>query len=124
MLPGLPLIEHQITSWENANPGEIAADFAPNAVFISPGGRWVGPEAIRSAAERFFAAVSEVRIELRRVIRCGNQGAVEWVWSERRKATGTRHSAEDAVIFVIENGKIVYWREYFDPGQMEPAMAE
>lgn len=115
----IPLIEHQIASWENANPPEIAADFAPNAVFISPGGRWIGPEAIRAAAEGFFSTVSEVRVEVKRIIQCGDRGVIEWLWSERRKSTGLYHIAEDAVVFVLEDGKIVYWREYFDPGQMD-----
>jgi limonene-1,2-epoxide hydrolase len=53
-------------------------------------------------------------VTVTRVLWDGNQGAVEWLWRELRRSDGTWHSAEDAIIFVVENEEIVYWREYFD----------
>jgi ketosteroid isomerase-like protein len=50
------------------------------------------------------------------VITSNGVGAVEWTWSETRKATGQRHSVDDAIIFSVRDGKITYWREYLDKG--------
>jgi uncharacterized protein (TIGR02246 family) len=112
------LVERQARAWEAADLDAIPADFAPDGVFISPGGRWQGPSAIREAATGFFAHAHEVQIRVKRVLVMGDQGAAEWHWRETRRATGTQHSADDAVIFELRDGKIIYWREYFDTAQM------
>jgi uncharacterized protein (TIGR02246 family) len=108
------LIKRQARAWETADLEAIVADFAEEALFISPGGRWQGRAAIRSAAQAFFATVNAVQITVTRVLSDGNQGAVEWSWSEIRRTDGATHTAEDAIIFVVADEKIVYWREYFD----------
>jgi uncharacterized protein (TIGR02246 family) len=112
------LVERQARAWEAADLDAIGADFAEDGVLISPGGRWQGAAALRAAAEGFFAVAGDVRVVVTRVMVMGDEGAAEWTWSETRIATGTRHSAEDAVIFQMRDGKIVYWREYFDTAQM------
>lgn len=108
------LIERQARAWEQADLDAIVAEFAADALFVSPGGRWQGPAAIRSAAAAFFAGVSAVQVTITRVMLAGNQGAVEWTWREKRRSDGQFHTAEDAIIFELSDGKIVYWREYFD----------
>ena len=55
-----------------------------------------------------------------RVLLDGDQGAVEWTWSETNRADGRSHTAEDGIIFVLRDDKIVYWREYFDTETDEP----
>jgi uncharacterized protein (TIGR02246 family) len=108
------LIERQARAWEGADIDACVADFAADALFISPGGRWQGPEAIRTAVKAFFVEAGNVKVEITRVMLDGDQGAVEWTWSEIRKHDGNRYWAEDAIIFEMRDNKIVYWREYFD----------
>jgi uncharacterized protein (TIGR02246 family) len=114
------LVERQARAWEQADLDAITADFAPEGWFISPGGRWQGPAAVRAAAEAFYAMSGAVRIDIVRVIYDGErQGAVEWLWQETRKSDGQTMRAEDGIIFELNAaGQIVYWREYFDPAQM------
>jgi uncharacterized protein (TIGR02246 family) len=112
------LVERQARAWEAADLDAIPADFAEEGVFISPGGRWQGPSAIREASAGFFAVAHQVRVRVTRVMVMGDQGAAEWRWTETRRATNTQHSADDAVIFELRDGKIIYWREYFDTRQM------
>jgi uncharacterized protein (TIGR02246 family) len=112
------LVERQARAWERTDLDAIVADFAPNGVFISPGGRWEGKDEIRQAATDFFAAARDVKINVARVILMNNFGAVEWTWSETRIATGKRHTMDDAIIFTVRDGKIFYWREYFDTAQL------
>jgi uncharacterized protein (TIGR02246 family) len=108
------LVARQAAAWQRADLDAIETEFTPDAHFISPGGRWQGPRAIRGAAQAFFAGVSEVQITITRVLMDGDQGAAEWTWREKRLSTGDWHSAEDAIIFEVRGGKICYWREYFD----------
>jgi uncharacterized protein (TIGR02246 family) len=102
------LVERQARAWEQADLAAIVADFAPDGVLISPGGRWQG------YAESFFAAATDVQVVVTRVLLDGDQGAAEWTWSETSRADGRRHTVEDAIIFALHNDQIVYWREYFD----------
>ncbi len=51
---------------------------------------------------------------IKRIVLSGDEGAVEWTWSETNKKTGKQSQAEDAIIFELEKGKIKYWREYID----------
>ena len=108
------LIERQARAWEQADADTAVADFAPHGVLISPSGRWRGHVAIRAAMAAFFETVDQVKVTVTRVLLDGDQGAVEWTWSEIRCADGSRHTAEDAIIFELCEDKIVYWREYFD----------
>lgn len=114
------LVERQARAWEAGDLDAIVADFAPDGVLISPGGRWQGPEAIRAAAAGFFAEVASVSIEVTRVLANGASGAAEWTWTETHH-DGTPHTARDAIIFGVRDGRVVYWREYFDPAELEAA---
>ena len=108
------LVERQARAWERADVATIVADFAPDGVFIAPGRRWQGRDAIRSAVAAFFAVATDVTVVVTRVLLDGDQGAVEWTWSEMCRADGHRHSVDDAIIFTLRGDKIQYWREYFD----------
>jgi uncharacterized protein (TIGR02246 family) len=108
------LVERQARAWERADLAAIVADFAPDGVLISPGGRWQGYDALRQSAESFFAAATDVQVVVTRVLLDGDQGAAEWTWSETSRADGRRHTVEDAIIFALRDDQIVYWREYFD----------
>ena len=114
------LVERQARAWEQAELKAIVADFAADGVLISPGGKWQGHEALQHAAESFFASATDIQIVVTRVlIDSAGHGAAEWTWSETSKTTGKRHTAEDAIIFVLRDDKIIYWREYFDTAQMQ-----
>ncbi len=109
------LVERQARAWERADIDAIVADFAPDGVLCSPGGRWQGPEEVRAAAAAFFAEATDIRVTVTRALLDGDQGAAEWTWSEVGCHDGRRREADDAIIFVLGgDDKIRYWREYFD----------
>jgi uncharacterized protein (TIGR02246 family) len=114
------LVERQARAWEAEDYPAMTADFAPDGLFISPGGRWQGPDAIREAAEGFFKVSGDVRVEITRIFFDGvRQGGAEWTWQETRKSDGKVLQAEDAIIFELNAaGQIIYWREYFDTAEM------
>jgi ketosteroid isomerase-like protein len=49
-----------------------------------------------------------------RTIVDGNSAAVEWHYEDTEKATGKRSQTDDAIFIEVKNGRISYWREYFD----------
>ncbi|HEY3232869.1 MAG TPA: nuclear transport factor 2 family protein [Roseiflexaceae bacterium] len=108
------LVERQARAWERGDLAAIVADFAPDGVLISPGGRWQGYDALRLAAESFFAAAIDVQVVVTRVLLDGDEGAAEWTWSETSRIDGRRYTIEDAIIFNLRDDQIVSWREYFD----------
>ena len=108
------LVQRQADAWQRGDLDAIVADFDEAGALITPGGTWVGPAAIRRAALDFWATVQAVQIEIKRVLMDGDQGAVEWRWTEVRQSDRQAHTADDAIIFTLKQGKIIYWREYFD----------
>jgi uncharacterized protein (TIGR02246 family) len=93
--------------------------FTADAIFISPGGRFVGHQAIYDVISAFNRDFTNIVIKVKDVIVCGDKGAIEWSFAETRKADGYTHVMEDAIIFHMRDGKIAYWREYFDPNQVD-----
>ena len=108
------LVERQANAWETADSEKIIADFADDGLFVVPGSQFSGKEEIKAAAESYFAEFVDTTVTIKRIIVKGNEGAIEWTWNEKNKATGETSQAEDAIIFELEDGKIKYWREYID----------
>ncbi|AFZ34311.1 hypothetical protein Sta7437_0717 [Stanieria cyanosphaera PCC 7437] len=108
------MVERQAYAWENADSSAIVQDFAENAIFIAAGTKFEGKEVIKQAAEDYFEQFTNTKVTIKRIIIDEFQGAVEWNWSDRNKKTGKNSQAEDAIIFELKDGKIVYWREYIE----------
>ncbi len=109
------IVKRQATAWENQDTPTLIADFAPDAVFKAGGFTFKGKKAIQKAAEDYFKQFEATKVTIKRIIEEGNQGAVEWDWSDRHKKTGKPSAAEDAIIFELQDdGKIIYWREYIE----------
>ena len=108
------LVNRQARAWENADVEAIVADFAEDARFVVPGTSFRGKQEIRAAAKDYFANFTNTQVTVKRIIGNDNEGAVEWSWSDQERKTGKKNSADDAIIFELENGKITYWREYID----------
>jgi uncharacterized protein (TIGR02246 family) len=101
-------------AWTEQDLEVIMADYAPDIVYITPTGRISGTAQLRQNNTRYFQEYTDIQVDLTRLIVDGEQGALEWTWSETRVADGLRRSVEDAIVFIIRDRKIVYWREYFD----------
>jgi len=111
------IAQRMAAAWVHADIPAVLALFAPDGAFITPAGRARGHAAIATLASSFFAASYVVEIEIRRVLASGNEGAIEWIWSEASRATNERRDMEDAIVFELRDGRLTYWREYFDPAQ-------
>jgi uncharacterized protein (TIGR02246 family) len=114
------LLLRRIRAWRDEDLDAILADYADDIVHVSPYGRRVGVAAMRAADERYLAEYTGFEVQLNRLVVEGDQGALEWTWTETRRADGLRRSADDAIVFVLRDGKIAYWREYFDPAAQAP----
>lgn len=111
------LAERMAAAWMAGDVAAIVDLFAPGGVFVTPGGRAEGHAAIAALAGAFFAGAPRVAISIQRALADGDLGAIEWIWTESDLATGRRRVIEDAIVFERRDGKLVYWREYFDPAQ-------
>jgi uncharacterized protein (TIGR02246 family) len=109
------LLLRRIRAWRDEDLGAIMAGYADDIVHVSPYGTRVGVADMRAANARYLSEYTGFEVQLRRLVVEGDEGAVEWTWTETRRTDGVRRSADDAIVFVLRDGKIVYWREYFDP---------
>ena len=112
------LVERQARAWETQDVTAIVDDFAADAVFIAAGLRFEGREEIGRAARDYFQKFHRTSVEIKRIIIDDSRGAVEWDWRDRNRQSNQEGFAEDAIIFELENGKIVYWREYIEKQQV------
>ena len=108
------MVYRQARAWENADVAAIIADFAQNSLFIAARKQFEGKEAIKTAAEDYFQQFNDITVKIKRILIDGNSGAVEWNWSDRNRQSKVSGSAEDAIIFELQDRKIVYWREYIE----------
>jgi uncharacterized protein (TIGR02246 family) len=110
----IALVKRQAKAWQSRDPLAVSEDFAPDAVLISPSGRLLGSAAVHAAAEYAFATLTHIDIIIKQIVIDGDQGAVEWTWSETDAKTRQQKITDDAIIFTVQNNKIIYWREYID----------
>jgi uncharacterized protein (TIGR02246 family) len=108
------IVLRQAQAWEDQDAQAIAKDFAENAIFIAAGFKFVGKEQISKAAQDYFQQFHHTSVEVKRIIIDGDCGAVEWDWRDQNRKTGKSGWAEDAIVFELANGKIIYWREYIE----------
>lgn len=113
------IIEQMANAMMRQDENAVADFFAEDGVMISPAGCYAGGHAIREVCAAFNRDYTNIVIHIQDVIVCGNKGVVEWRFAETRKADGYTHVMEDAIVFHLRDDKIVYWREYFDPAQID-----
>jgi uncharacterized protein (TIGR02246 family) len=110
------LLLRRIRAWRDEDLEAIVADYADDIVHVSPFGTRVGVADIRAADVSYLAEYTGFDVQIHRLVVEGDDGALEWTWSETRRADGLRRSADDAIVFTLRDGKIAYWHEYFCPG--------
>jgi uncharacterized protein (TIGR02246 family) len=103
-------------AWVAGDAEALAHLFTVDAQLIVPGQRWQGQAKIREEVAKFVRLYTDVKITIHRIIIEGNLAAVEWHYEDIEKATGKRSQADDAIVIEVQNGRISYWREYFDTG--------
>jgi uncharacterized protein (TIGR02246 family) len=108
------LIEQAKDAWVACDADALAQLFTLDGELIVPGQRWQGQGEIREEISKFAQQYTNVSITIQRILIDGNQAAVEWHYEDTEKATGKRSQSDDAIVIEVQNGRISYWREYFD----------
>jgi uncharacterized protein (TIGR02246 family) len=109
-------IELARKAWSDRDADALAELFTEDGTLIVPGQRWQGQTRIRSQIAKFARDYTDVSITIERIIIDGDRAAVEWHYEDTEKATGKRNRSDDAIVLEVQNGRISYWREYFDTG--------
>jgi len=107
------MVDRQAQAWQDKDAKAIADDFAEGAVFIAAGFKYQGKQKIEQAARDYFGGVNRTIVTIKNIVIEENKGAVEWDWRDFNKA-GKEGFAEDAIVFELAEGKIIYWREYIE----------
>ncbi|BAC91937.1 SgcJ/EcaC family oxidoreductase [Gloeobacter violaceus] len=108
------LVEQARQAWLAADGEAFANLFTEDGLFVVPGQRWQGREAIRKAVEQFAENYSQIQIDLQQIAVDGERAVIEWTWEDFSISTKKRTRAEDAIVVDFSNGAIRRWREYID----------
>ena len=108
------IVEQAQNAWVARDADALAQLFTPDGELIVPGQRWQGQAKICEEVAKFSRLYTDVQITIHSTIVDGNRAAVEWHYEDTEKATGKRSQADDAIVIEVTNGRISYWREYFD----------
>jgi len=87
----------------------------------SPGTLVRGPGGVREVLEPFFAPIEENQFVVLRQVSEGNVVVVERL--DRHRIPQGWFELPVTGVFEVNNGKITYWREYFDLETIRTAMA-
>ena len=87
----------------------------------SPETHATGHAGIREVLEPFFAPIEENEFILKRQIESGNQVVLERL--DRHRVGTEWFELPVTGVYEVQNGKIVYWREYFDFNTIVSEMA-
>ncbi|MGH7276807.1 MAG: nuclear transport factor 2 family protein [Candidatus Rokuibacteriota bacterium] len=83
-----------------------------------PGGPFVGPQAV---VDGVFARIPQdfdgFRIDVRRIVGCGDTVLVEARYRATVKATGKPLDVQVAHVWDLRDGKVVRWQQYTDTWQ-------
>jgi len=88
----------------------------------SPGTVVRGPDGVKSVLEPFFAPIEENEFIILRQVTEGNMVVVERL--DRHRIPQGWFELPVTGVFEVHNGKISYWREYFDLATIQTAMTE
>ncbi len=88
----------------------------------SPGTLVRGPEGVKAVLEPFFAPIEENEFVILRQISEGNQVVLERL--DRHRIPQGWFELPVTGVFEVQDGKITYWREYFDLATIQTAMTD
>ena len=86
----------------------------------SPGTTVRGPNGVREVLEPFFAPIEENEFVILRQISEGNMVVLERL--DRHRVAQGWFELPVTGVFAVHDGKIIYWREYFDVETIRVAM--
>ncbi|KOP25457.1 hypothetical protein AMR41_16935 [Hapalosiphon sp. MRB220] len=113
--PDIPaIIEQAKEAWVNLDGNALAKLFTPDGELIVPGHRWQGQAEISKAVSSVAQQSQDIKIDIERIMICGEQAVIEWHYQETEKTTHHRKTTDDAIVVDFRDGQISRWREYFD----------
>ena len=109
------MLERQAAAWTTGDFSLAAADWHADGVLTAPGNR-VPFDQLAETIRRFHEDYGELEVTITNILLSADRGkaALEWLWAVTRKADGARSITEDAILIDFEDGRILFWREYFD----------
>lgn len=110
-------LRHVMQGWRRGDPEVVTGSHMPNSVILNAWTTVAGHNEIRTSVAKYTENFADTHIDIHRVVYDGQNVAVNQTWNCTNRLTGRRAGDEDLIIGVIQDGKIWYWREYFDPEQ-------
>jgi limonene-1,2-epoxide hydrolase len=115
---------HVMQGWRLGDAEAVTSSHAPGSVILNAWETVRGHDEIRTSVGKYIQNYIDTEIEVHRVVYDGQNIAVNQTWRCTNRLTGARSGDQDLIIGVMQDGKIWYWREYFDPDQSAQTLAQ
>ena len=117
MAENLQRVRSFINAWKRNDLDEIMSFFAEDCVYHNiPLEPMKGAKAIRAALDGFMQMLGAIEIDTKLQIAVGDTVMNERIDTFSPPGKG-RYGLPVAGVFVVKNGKITVWRDYFDTRQ-------
>ena len=117
------VVRNFLAAWVQSNVDELVSFLSEDAVYTDgPRGVHRGIDAIRAELAAMVKLVPSTAIEIKALVVNGGTVMTERV--DHFQINGTPLDLEVAAVFEVDgNGRIVRWREYYDPDEAKPRLA-
>ena len=116
------IIRDFIQAWSRLDVDELVAYFSEDGVYHNmPMGPVAGRENVRRLIQGFLATWTQTEWEIRNLVSAGDVVIAERV--DRTRAGAKAVDLPCTGVFVLEDGKIKEWRDYFDFATYQRAMS-
>lgn len=117
------LLQEVVEIWSQHDTGKVDLAFASDAVYedVALGEVHRGRTEIKAWIQENFDAAPDFKVEFTRAFSAGDQAVCEWVMSGTHTgdyadlpATGKSFSVRGVSVFLVEDGRIKRWTDYYD----------
>ena len=115
---------HVMHGWRMDDAEVVTSAHAPSSVLLNAWETVRGHDELRTSLGQYSQNYTDTEVEVHRVVYDGQNIAVNQTWRCTNRVTGVRGGDQDLIIGVMQDGKIWYWREYFDPDQSAQTLTQ
>jgi limonene-1,2-epoxide hydrolase len=115
---------HVMQGWRLGNAEVVTDSHASESVILNAWETVRGHAELCTSVGKYIQNYTDTEIELHRIVYDGQNIAVNQTWRCTNRVTGVRGGDQDLIIGVMQDGKIWYWREYFDPDQSAQTLTQ
>jgi limonene-1,2-epoxide hydrolase len=107
------VVRNFLAAWKRSDLDELVGFISDDAIYTDgPRGTHSGIDAIKAELQSMVKMVPSTTIDVRTLVANGDTVFTERV--DNFEVQGKPFGLEVAAVFIVDDGRIKYWREYYD----------